>query len=293
MEAIDPESIEFLDKELLSDLVLGDEKEADIVVRAQIAGKPSFVLIHVENRAKPQTEFRTRMFDYFTWFRAKFALPIYPIAVFTFSTPYRKEPRLYEETVYGLEVLKFRFQVVQLNLLNWRDYAGTDNPIATAWMAKMRIPPEDRVKVRMECLRLFVTLKLDKKKQQTIDEFMRTYLRLTTAEMQKLRKEIETTMPAKDLQEYVTVMNEWEEAGMKRGLEQGIEKGIEEGVKQGLRDGEVRLVLRMLKSKFGALPEPLTGKITGLELSQLEDLGVALLDFKTMEEAQVWLETPA
>ncbi len=175
---IDRNSTEFLDKELLSDLVLGDENEVDILVKVKIAGEASFVLIHIENQSSSRSNFSARMFDYFTRIRAKFSLPVYPIALFSFDKPLREEPNTYVETTFGLQVVRFEFQSIQLNRLNWRNYAGSNNPIATALMVKMRVASEDRFRIRMECLRLFVTLKLDALTPPRLALFLRRYLRL-------------------------------------------------------------------------------------------------------------------
>ncbi len=106
--AIDWDSIEFLDKELLSDLVLGDENEIDILVKVKIAEKEVFVLIHIEFQSKPQRRFAERRFDYFTRIRAKFSLRVYPIALFSFDAPLRQEPDTDDETTCGMAVVRFQ-----------------------------------------------------------------------------------------------------------------------------------------------------------------------------------------
>lgn len=46
----------------------------------------------------------------------------------------------------------------------------------------------------------------------------------------------------------------------KRGYDRGIEQGIEQGVVQGLR----RSLLRMLRARFGDLPQAVTAKVEGI-----------------------------
>jgi hypothetical protein len=48
------------------------------------------------------------------------------------------------------------------NRLNWLDFVRKPNPVASALMTKMRIAPGDRPRVKLECLRMLATLKLDK-----------------------------------------------------------------------------------------------------------------------------------
>ena len=49
-------------------------------------------------------------------------------------------------------------------------------------MTKMSIAPEDRPRVKLECLRMVATLKLDPARSQLIGMFMNSYLKLTAAE---------------------------------------------------------------------------------------------------------------
>lgn len=51
-----------------------------------------------------------------------------------------------------------------------------------ALMVKMQIDRVDRPRVKLECLRMMVKLKLDKARSQLIGKFMTDYLKLTSAE---------------------------------------------------------------------------------------------------------------
>ncbi len=84
------------------------------------------------------------MFRYFSRLHDRYDLPIFPIALLTFDEPYKEQLDSYTITFPGKTVLDFRYKVIQLNRLNWRDYLNNPNPVACALMAKMRIAPEDR-----------------------------------------------------------------------------------------------------------------------------------------------------
>src|SRR4026208_1820459 len=77
---IEADSIVLLDKEIFTDVTLGERHEADFVVRAKFRAQESFFLIHVENQAHPQAEFARRMFRYFARLYEKHDLPVYPVA---------------------------------------------------------------------------------------------------------------------------------------------------------------------------------------------------------------------
>ena len=72
--------------------------------------------------------------------------------------------------------------------MDWRDYLHSDNPVASALMAKMAIAPADRVRVKAECLRLLITLKLDPARSRFISGFIDTYLRLERDEAQRFER---------------------------------------------------------------------------------------------------------
>jgi predicted transposase YdaD len=63
-----------------------------------------------------------------------------------------------------------------------------------------------------------------------------------------------------------------------------LQEGREEG-----RQSELRLVMRLLNRLIGAINSQLQSQIENLSLTQLEDLGEALLDFATEEDLINWL----
>ncbi len=101
------------------------------------------------------------MFSYFARLHQKYALPVYPIVVFSFEVPQRSEPDTYRVAFPDKVVLDFNYAVIQLNCLNWREFLQQPNPVAAALMARMQIQPADRPKVKAECLRLLATLHLE------------------------------------------------------------------------------------------------------------------------------------
>ncbi len=189
---IEPESLTFLDKEVFTDVTAGEQYEADLIAKVRFCSQESFFLIHVENQAKAQTDFSKRMFRYFARLYEKFALPVYPIALFSYDAPQRPEPNYHQVSFPDFEVLKFNFRVIQLNRLNWRDFLNQPNPVASALMAKMNIASEERPRVKLECLRLLATLRLDPARMKLISGFIDTYLRLNASEERLFQAQIST-----------------------------------------------------------------------------------------------------
>jgi predicted transposase/invertase (TIGR01784 family) len=135
-----------------------------------------------------------------------------------------------------------------LNRLNWRDFIDRPNPVAAALMAKMKIAPKDRPKVKAECLRLLVTLKLNPAKTALISQFVDTYLRLNAKEEQMFQTEIDT-MDIAQKEEIMQATTSWEE--------KGIEKGIE------------RVAINMLRKQMATTT---IAEVTGLTIAQIQDL---------------------
>ncbi|WP_414551047.1 Rpn family recombination-promoting nuclease/putative transposase [Anabaena sp. CCY 0017] len=64
----------------------------------------------------------------------------------------------------------------------------------------------------------------------------------------------------------------------------------QEGREQGRQEEAVNLVTRLLRKRFGELPQEVRSLVSGLPLPMLEDLGEALLDFTNVADLQAWLE---
>ena len=162
---------------------------------------------------------------------------------------------------------------MQLNRLNWRDFLNQPNPVASALMAKMNIAEKERAKVKAECLRLLITLRLNPAKMQLISGFIDTYLNLNPVEEIQFQEEISTF--SQPVQEGVMqITTSW----MRQGIEQGIER-------------EKTLILRQIKRKLGEINPSLETKIMELSIDDVEALGEALFDFSTVEDLINWLNT--
>ncbi|MEA5509265.1 DUF4351 domain-containing protein [Crocosphaera sp. UHCC 0190] len=57
---------------------------------------------------------------------------------------------------------------------------------------------------------------------------------------------------------------------------------------QGKQKGEANLVLRQLNRRIGEVSADFVTQIRGLSVEQLENLGEALLDFKTEADLKQW-----
>ena len=257
-----------MDKEVFTDVTSGDKHEVDVLMKVKFRGEEAFFLVHVENQATPQADFPRRMFRYFARLTEKYDLPVYPVVIFSYDAPRRPEPDRFVVSFPHKTVLRFEYAVIQLNRLPWRRFVTQQNPVASALMAKMRIAPQDRPKVKAQCLRMLASLKLDPARATLIGGFVDSYLKLTAQEMKQYEREIEQFTPA-EREATMTVTTQWHEAGISQGKE--------------------TLVLRLLRRRFGAVSADVTVRLEKLSADQLDDLGEALLDFGTVADLEQWL----
>lgn len=255
---IDRGSIRFLPQEYFADLTAGEDKIVDLLVEVQQAGEEVGFLVHIETQSYVEQDFTRRMFFYFARLYQKYLQRVYPIVVFSFDQPYREESHSHTIEFPNLKVLEFNFTAIQLNRLNWRDYLNQPNPVAAALMAKMQIAASDRPRVKVECLRLLATLKLDPARTRLISGFVDTYLRLNPQEEQVFQEEIGRleTNSREDVMEIVT---SW--------MQEGIEQGIERGIEQGRQETQLEIVRQMLAEN---LPIETIARITGLTPEQVQ-----------------------
>lgn len=223
---LDRNSISFLDKEVFTDVTSGEKREVDIVARARVKDTEAFFLIRVENQSSSQPGFPRRMFHYFARLDEIHALPVYPVALFSFEKPQRAEPDRYAVEFGTFKVLDFHFHSIQLNRLSWRDFLNKPNPVAAALMARMKIARTDRPRVKLECLRLLATLKLDPARTRLISGFVDSYLQLTAQEMREFLRAIEA-LPTAEKEAAMPLTISWKEEGRLEGERQMLRLAAE------------------------------------------------------------------
>ncbi len=82
---------------------------------------------------------------------------------------------------------------------------------------------------------------------------------------------------------YLKQREEWRQEGLQEGLQEGRQEGVQEG--------EKKILLRLLKRRFGEIAPDLEQRITSLSIPQLEALVDAQLDFSNLDDLVTWLST--
>jgi Domain of unknown function (DUF4351) len=140
--------------------------------------------------------------------------------------------------------------------------------VVAAFMSKMKIAKHDHPKVKAECLRLLVTLKLDPAKTRLISKFVDTYLRLNAKEKRTFQGELDK-IGATQKDAIMQVTASWEEKGIERG--------------------QRSLVYLLLEQKVGQLPTDLSNLISTLAPERLSVLAITLLNFSLIDNLSNWL----
>ena len=260
--AVDLSHLRFLQQEVFTDVTAGEKHVVDILAETKLRGEEGLILVHVENQARIQPDFNERMFIYFSRLYQKFRRRILPIAIFSYDQAY-EEPESFLLGFPFLDVLQFRFYKLELKKRHWRDYIQSENPVAAALLSKMGYRPEEKVRVKIEFLRMLARMRLDPARITLLAGFFETYLKLTQAEEEEFLEELQTLAPA-EVAEMMEITTSWHE--------------------KGLIEGQIALVLRQVRKRFGQVPAELEQALRSLSREQIEALGEALLDVKSLDE---------
>lgn len=262
--ALDHGSIEFLPQEVYVDPLKGEKYRADIVVKARYKADrgAAFLVVHVEHQSTAPSGFGERFYRYHAAISARHGLPVYPIVIYSHDAPRKKQHDTYKIDFPDGMVLLFRYRVVQLNRLPWRKFVNQHNPIASALMSKMKIAPRDRPRVKVQCLRLLVTMKLDPARKYLIGAFVDAYLRLNEEESRRFQRAVEKAelLPG-EKEEIVEYVTSWEEKGREIGRKEGLQQGMQQGAVRILRD----LLLDVLTTRFGSVDTSVVDRIHAID----------------------------
>ncbi len=270
-----PGPIVFEDKETFDDLLTGHRHVMDLVARVRLRGGAGEIHVHLEPQARWQRVFSQRMFDYgaVLWLRRR--LPVYPIAVLSFPRPRKPQPDYFDIELPGLHVLRFRYRVVHLGALDWRDFEKRENPVAAALMARMHIAPEERPHVRLACLRLIARLDLDDAHTALLTGFVSTYLRLSPAEQTLFEREA-ARVPRAERKKVMQFDGIWNEETLARGIAQGR------------REGALSIVHALLKNHLRGSAQR-RAAVDRLDVRGLQRLATAAAGFESAEQLDRWL----
>ncbi|MEI6065637.1 MAG: DUF4351 domain-containing protein [Pseudanabaena sp. ELA748] len=88
---------------------------------------------------------------------------------------------------------------------------------------------------------------------------------------------------------YQEVFQIGQQDGKQVGRKIGRKVGQKIGRKLGRQEGEIDMVIRLLNRRCGQLPIAQQAQVRSLPIKAIENLAEALLDFKGMDDLEIWL----
>lgn len=263
----------FLDKETFKDMTRESDLFIEICDKKNSAAK---FLILLEIQAHWDKDIGKRLFAYFARLLDRYKFPIYPVLLYAAEKPQKHQPEEYVISALNTDVLSFRFELIQLNRLNWHQFCKRDNPAVAALMAKMKIAREDRSRVKLACMSMIARLKLPAAESHLLINFVDTYLNLSDAENRHYRK-IYALLGPMEQEEVMAIMTSWRR------------EARQEGRQEGRQEEAAKIVSRLLTKRFGEIDETFVSQIQALSKRKLEELADAILDFESLNDAISWL----
>jgi Domain of unknown function (DUF4351) len=278
---------EFLDKEfqkISQDAELG-RRYADQLVKVWLKGGQSlWLLLHVEIQSQSETIFPERMFVYnlriFDQFRQ---VPISLAILCDESQSWR--PNAYRAD-YPDTKLNFEFGVVKLIdfRVRWAELESSNNLFATVVMAHLKTmetrPDIEKRKIwKLSLIRGLYERGLARQDILNLYRFIDWLMILPEGVEEKFWQELKTF----EEERKVTYVTTGERIGFRKGHESGRQEGKQEGL--------LSFALRLLIRRLGSLSPDAEQQIRNLSLTQLEELGEALLDFSSSSDLDGWLQS--
>jgi predicted transposase/invertase (TIGR01784 family) len=278
-KAIDFTKVEFLEKEVFTDIPSGRRKYLDLVVKVGLKrGGEQFILIHLEFQARKEWDFPERMFQYYCQLYLRHRTPIVPVAIFTDEAVWRKPiPDGFEIGLEGERYVQFRFHLLKLKHLNYRQFLKSENPLAYALMAKMNFDRRERVRLKADFLRLILGARVNPARKSILLQFVETYVPLDRREETEFNEQVQEESQLQEVRSMITTYE-------KRGIRIGIRKGRREGLLQARQ----RDLILLLEKKFDKVDQSVRDKILRMRSSdKLESLLLAVLDATEIEELDI------
>ena len=192
-------------------------------------------------------------------------VPVYPIVVYLAPGAGGLTAEQHEERVFDEQVDLFTYRAVGLPDLLADDYQESENPLGPALSALMKPSRLGRVVQGYRILRAMARAQLDEARRALLTNIIETYLPLKAEERAELRQMI-AAPEGKEIQDMISVYEQ-----------RGIEIGIEQGKRESL--------LKLMRHKFGELPDEVTRRIEAItDSNELDRLMGRVLDSSTLEE---------
>ena len=292
-ECIDFNGIVPLDKEVFTDTPDGELREPDLVVQVRTKdGDTEFILIHVEVQAERRSDMPFRMWEYYSLLRMRKKAPVFPVVLYLAPGAGGITEEEYAERLFGMEIILFRYSAISLPDLPAEPYLELDNALAPALSSLMRSEGVDRVTRKLKAYERLSRAHLDEARGTMLMNVVDQYLVLNTLEQLELEQRIGRSEP----EEVREMLTQWHERGrslgrqegIQEGIQAGIQAGIQKGIQEGIQAGKQETLLRLMRRKFGELPEGAVKTIRQITAGDsLDELADRVLDAKSLDDMRL------
>jgi hypothetical protein len=304
LEAYYPEPLEWVPLRVPTDPARSRYREADLValLRPRQATDEER-LVDAEVQAGRESGFRQRMLLHYSLFRVYYHRPVTIIVIYLEARGCGIDLEILEEGELGTQV-RLEYRRGSLPKLAAVEYLARDNALGwglTAFMDPREMRPAE---LKARALKRILLGEPDDLRREWLTNCVETYLLLTEAEQREyealLRQEeyamlvdvtkITETYLERQFREYREKMEpafiEELEQKVRDQLEQRIQERIEQRIRQEseLR-GQRRLLLHLLRAKFGDLPTDVPAQLEDIPTAEkLDDLSERLLTAATLAD---------
>ena len=271
---------QLLDRELSSDPL-----HADSVILLPEAGAEEVVpILHLEFQTRPDAAIAERMLEYWIRLHRRFRRPIRQVVIHL--KPTASPLARIEELV--IDTTRHRFTSLRLWELEAAPLLADPALLPLAVLTRPgEGPPEQmlsQVRQRLQAIP-------DPDQRRRITSGCQLLAGLTFPQDAIQRFLAMSILEDSSVYQFIVSkgLAEGRELGLQQGLEEGLEQGLEKGLKQGRQEEALTLLQRQLERRCGPLEAAQRTRLATLSLEQLEELGLAVLDFEGPADLAAWL----
>jgi hypothetical protein len=251
---------EFLAKELrrvTPDAAVGERRVDELVKVWRWDGAEAWVLVHIEVQSQEDTSFAERMYVYNYRLFDRFHRHVVSLAVLGDEQELWRPDR-FESSLWGCRA-SLEFPIIKLidYRAQWAELAASRNPFGTVVMAYLKALDTrgdalDRQAWKLALVRRLYEQGYEREDILNLFRFIDWVL----------------TLPRELDALFWEQLNEYEEAQSMPYITSIERMGIEKGMEKGME----RALVRMLRLRFGAVPDAIAQQLHGLPVSRLEEL---------------------
>lgn len=257
-------TLRFLDKELIINFAGQELRITDLVAEVETwEGVAETVIVHVEIEGHDKYSLPRRMSEYYVLLRMFRQKLVLPLALVLLPNAGGLSWQSYQESIFGHQVLHFRYGQVGIRDLSGQAYLAENSPVAAALSVLMQPEGESPAFLKLMALEKVVDSDLSDGDKLFLVEFMNVYSPI--GELFDPREEV--------MKKLADVEMTWGERLRAEGEERGEIKG------------ERKMLLRLLTLMFGEVPESLTERINAIaDEAALTALAQQILTIKRLDD---------